>query len=211
MINLENWIDKQVTVTLKSGVTRKNNLVKKYSFSSKFCYYLIDPTKDTLFFNRAGLSSLRHFYNLDTYLTDYDILDIKEVEVNTEINRTKTQLLQDEIQKTQEQLKNLQDQLEEVESKNKKIQKVTITFFTDDTCIDVRLSEHLPLMLDQENGEMVRSISLPTEIIKDQNKDSLKRKALESLRKIEDADKNTTYLDAAIIRDALNQLPDSLV
>jgi len=210
MINLENWIDKQVTVTLKSGVTRKNYLVKKDSFSSKFCYYLISPTKVTLFFNQAGLSSFRQFYN-DTYLTDYDILDIKEVEVNTEINRTKTQILQDEIQKTQEQLKNLQDQLEEVKSKNKKIQKVIITFFTDDTSIDVRLSEHLPLMLDQENGEMVCSISLPTEIIKNQNKDSLKHKALESLRKIEDADKNTTYLDAAIIRDALNQLPDSLV
>lgn len=75
-------------------------------------------------------------------------------------------------------------------------------------------------MLDQENGEMVRSISLPTEIIKDQNKNSLKHKALESLKKIEDIYKDTVYmdesiacayLDAAIIRDALNQLPDSLV
>lgn len=127
MINLENWIDKQVTVTLKSGVTRKNYLVKKDSSSSKFCYYLISPTKDTLFFNQAGLSSFRQLYN-DTYSADYDILDIKEVEVNTEINRTKTQILQDEIQKTQEQLKNLQDQLEEVKSKNKKYKKLLLHF-----------------------------------------------------------------------------------
>ena len=219
MINLENWINKQVTVTFRNGVTRKNNLVKKAVLKGKFCYFLISPGKDSLFFNRAGLSSLRQFCD-DTYSWDYDILDIKETKANTETNQTKTQILQNEIQKTQEQLKKLQDQLDVIESKNKKIQKVIITFFTDDTCIDVRLSEHLPLMLDQENGEMVRSISLPTEIIKDQNEDSLKHKALESLRKIEDIYKDTvymdesipsTYLDVAIIRDALNHLPDSLV